>query len=70
MAEYRSRLLKKEQEAELYRQKLATMSQQEAGTGEGAAQEELRGTDTIKVSLEETGQGQLLADTDSETVTS
>lgn len=70
MAEYRSRLLKKEQEAELYRQKLATMRQQEAGTGEGAAQEELSGADTVKVSLEETGQGQLLADTDTETITS
>ncbi|XP_070807043.1 GA-binding protein subunit beta-2 isoform X1 [Pituophis catenifer annectens] len=69
-AEYRSRLLKKEQEAELYRQKLATMSQQEAGTGEGAAQEELSGADTVKVSSEETGQGQLQDDTDTETVTS
>ncbi|XP_034280946.1 GA-binding protein subunit beta-2 isoform X2 [Pantherophis guttatus] len=69
-AEYRSRLLKKEQEAELYRQKLATMSQQKAGTGEGAAQEELSGADTIKVSSEETGQGQLQDDTDTETVTS
>ncbi|KAG8147001.1 hypothetical protein E2320_014071 [Naja naja] len=54
-AEYRSRLLKKEQEADLYRQKLATMSQQEASTGEGPAQEELSGADTVKVSLEETG---------------
>lgn len=71
-ADYQIQLLKEEQEAEVYRQKLATVSQQEAGTGEGAAQEELRGT--IEVSSEETGsslgQEPLLADTDIETVTS
>ncbi|XP_026541777.1 GA-binding protein subunit beta-2, partial [Notechis scutatus] len=70
-AEYRSRLLKKEQEADLHQQKPVTMSQQEASTGEGPSQEELRGADTLEVSSGEMGGSrQLLANTATETVTS
>ncbi|KAM6434489.1 GA-binding protein subunit beta-2 isoform 3-T4 [Liasis olivaceus] len=53
--EYRSQLLQKEREAELYRQKLEAMGQQEAGAREGAAQEEASGVGAVKAFSEEAG---------------